>query len=360
MGCTNCSKGGCGVLSVHDWLENMMPPNEPETQNIYEVRFKSTRKGYYRNINGLELYTGDYVLVESDRGYDMGAITMGGVLVGLQMRKKKIDPEHVLRIYRRANEEDIKRLESLRERELEILTQTRAITYSLELDMKLSDVEYQADGTKAIFYYTADQRVDFRELIRILAQEFKIRVEMRQIGLRQEAGLIGGIGSCGRELCCSSWLTDFRSVNTTAARYQNISLNPSKITGLCGRLKCCLNYELETYLDALSDIPDVKEIETELGVAYLQKTDIFKQLMWYSYGGDANWTKLTTTQVAELYELNLQGVRPPSLAAIEEVANSNAEKVPVLDFIDVVGQSNLHEKSENAKKKRKKRPQPKK
>jgi hypothetical protein len=236
--------------------------------------------------------------------------------------------------------------------------------------MKLSDIEFQGDGSKAIFYYTADNRVDFRELIKQLAQEFKIRVEMRQIGLRQEAAQIGGIGSCGRELCCSNWLTDFKSVNTTAARYQNISLNPSKITGLCGRLKCCLNYELETYLDAIKDIPDVREIHTELGTAYLQKTDIFKRQMWFSYGGDSNWALLTVEQVLTFSDQNRRGIRPPSLIAVDNkpqiaalssrgpLSSKNGEEH---DFVDVVGQSRIHERrleGENRRKKNKHKNKP--
>lgn len=344
MACTNCKSGGCGALGVFDWLENMTLPDENEQQNIYEVRFKSTRKGFYKNTHHLELYTGDYIIVESDRGFDVGIVTMGGALVRLQMRKKKVEEAHALRIFRHAYDDEIEKLNFLREKENELLVRTRAIIFSLGLEMKLSDVEYQGDGTKAIFYYTAEQRVDFRELIRVLAQEFKIRVEMRQIGLRQEAGLIGGMGSCGRELCCSSWLTDFKSVNTTAARYQNISLNPSKITGLCGRLKCCLNYELDTYLDALKDIPDIKEIETQLGIAYLQKTDIFRRKMWFSYGGDSNWTSLDAGLVNIVIQQNKDGIKPPSLAALED----KSDAAPALDFIDVVGQSNLHEKGERA------------
>jgi cell fate regulator YaaT (PSP1 superfamily) len=325
-GC-GCKSAGCGFLNVYDWLSDMLPPGHIEANNIYEVSFKTTRKGFYQNVNALNLTTGDNVIVESDRGYDLGRITMGGELVKLNMKKKKINPEHTLKIYRIATTEDIQKLEELRSKEDAMLVHTRSIIRILNLEMKLSTVEFQADGSKAIFYYTAEHRVDFRELIRILAQEFKIRVEMRQIGLRQESGLLGGVGSCGRELCCSSWLTDFKSVTTTAARYQNISLNPSKITGLCGRLKCCLNYELETYLDALKNIPDVKEIHTELGIAYLQKTDIFKNIMWFSYGGDSNWVAIKTNTVAEIHEkYKRYSELPPSLAALEDSEIINKDK----------------------------------
>jgi cell fate regulator YaaT (PSP1 superfamily) len=330
MGCSTgcgCKSAGCGFLNVYDWLSDMLPPGHIEANNIYEVSFKTTRKGFYQNVNALDLTTGDKVIVESDRGYDLGRITMGGELVKLNMKKKKINPEHTLKIYRIATAEDIKKLEELRSQEDAMLVHTRSIIRVLDLEMKLSAIEFQADGSKAIFYYTAEHRVDFRELIRILAQEFKIRIEMRQIGLRQESGLIGGVGSCGRELCCSSWLTDFKSVTTTAARYQNISLNPSKITGLCGRLKCCLNYELETYLDALKNIPDVKEIHTELGIAYLQKTDIFKNIMWFSYGGDSNWVAIKASTVAEVHQkYKRYSELPPSLAALEDSEIINKDK----------------------------------
>jgi cell fate regulator YaaT (PSP1 superfamily) len=365
MACGSGCSTGCAQLAItHDWLDNMLPPGVPEGENIYEIRFKSTRKGFYRNVYGLNIVTGDAVVVESERGYDVGFVSMGGELVRLQMKKKRIDPQFVGNIIRIANQQDLQRLDELRELEKQYLVKTRAIIAYLKLDMKLSDIEFQGDGAKAIFYYTADQRVDFRELIRALAMEFKLRIEMRQIGLRQEAGLLGGIGSCGRELCCSTWLTDFKSVNTNAARYQNISLNPSKITGMCGRLKCCLNYELETYLDALKNIPDVKEIHTELGVAYLQKTDIFKRKLWYSYGGDANWVALDAEQVVEFYRMNKRGELPPSLTSMEEhqlrpqqgrpqskmnlsrgrIEREGQSDLAQADYVDVVGQSNLHKR----------------
>lgn len=341
MACGSGCSTGCSRLGVTDWLENMLPPGHVEAQNIYEVKFKSTRKAFYRNVHALDLVTGDLIAVEAERGYDVGMVTMGGELVRLQMKKKKVKEDEVLKVYRHANEQDLKKLEQSRSREYGTLNRTRTIITELKLDMKLSEVEYQADGSRAIFYYTADQRVDFRQLIKQLATEFHIRVEMKQIGLRQESGLVGGVGSCGRELCCSSWLTDFKTVNTQAARYQNISLNPAKITGMCGRLKCCLNYELDTYMDALKDIPQVKELHTELGVAHLQKTDIFQKRMWFSYGGDANWTPMDVQQVVEVYTLNKQGVKPPSLAAAEPT-RPPAEKAP--DFVDVVGQSRLNER----------------
>jgi cell fate regulator YaaT (PSP1 superfamily) len=361
MGCTGCSTGGCNKLNVvHDWLDNMLPPNTGENENIYEVRFKTTRKGFFKNVNGYDVDTGDYVVVESDRGFDIGMISMGGELARLQMKKKRIDPKYALAILRVANAQETQRMEELRQLEKEYLVRTRSIIYTLKMDMKLSDIEFQGDGTKAIFYYTAEHRVDFRDLIKVLANEFRVRIEMRQIGLRQESGMIGGLGSCGRELCCSSWLTDFKSVTTNAARYQSISLNPAKITGMCGRLKCCLNYELETYLDALKDIPDVKHIETELGVAYLQKTDIFKGTMWFSYGGESSWTPLDVATVQELQRQNKSGIKPPSLVSVDEQeltgrpnsGRPRKSKNDFPDFIDVVGQSTLHERMDNTKKKK--------
>ncbi len=338
MACTNCGTKGCGALTVYDWLDNMLPPQQIERDNIYEVRFKSTRKGFFINHYGLELVTGDYVVVDIDRGYDVGMITMGGDLVRLQMKKKRIEPKYLSRILRLATDEDMAKLAELRAMENELLVRSRAIIRSMNYDMKLSEVEFQADGTKAIYYYTAESRIDYRELIRVLGNEFKIRIEMKQIGYRQEAAILGGVGSCGRELCCSSWLTDFKSVTTAAARYQNISVNPAKIAGQCGKLKCCLNYELDVYIEALRDIPDVRELKTETGTAYLQKTDIFKRKMWFSYGGDSNWIMLDAAEVVEYQKMNKNGVVLPSLVAAKETTNSST------DFIDVVGQSNLHEK----------------
>jgi cell fate regulator YaaT (PSP1 superfamily) len=334
-----CKTGGCGSLTVHDWLENMLPPGERESDNIYEVKFKATRKEYFRNVNNLELVTGDYVCVESDRGYDVGTVTMGGQLARLQLRKKKIAEKDVLAIFRVANQEEVDKMCALRETEKEVLIRSRAIIASLRLEMKLSEVEYQGDGTKIIFFYVADQRVDFRELIKLLANDFRVRIEMRQIGLRQEAGLVGGVGSCGRELCCSSFLTDFKVVNTNAARYQNISLNPGKITGQCGRLKCCLNYELETYMDALKFIPQVNQLRTEGGVAYLQKTDIFKRKMWFSFG-DANWIAIDAAKVVEYKEMNDRGLFPPILQAAEP----ERVKLPADEFVEVVGESRVLER----------------
>lgn len=337
----DCSEGGCSRINFHDWLENMLPPGTSENQNIYEVKFRGLAKGYYKNVNHLDLYPGDWVVVESDRGYDMGTVGIGGQLVRLQLKKKNIPEHEVLKIYRKASDEELKKFIELKAQEYSMLLKTREIIARLKIDMKLTEVYFQGDGTKATFYYTAENRIDFRELIKILAEEFRIRIEMRQIGLRQESALIGGIGSCGRELCCSTWLEDFKNVTTASARYQNISLNPSKITGLCGRLKCCLNYELEVYLDALSDIPDVKELKTDLGTALLQKVDIFKKIMWFGYPNDDSWVGLPVDKVNEIVQMNKKGIKPPTLAILEE-QKSETLKSQNEDFFDVVGQSNLH------------------
>ncbi|WNJ15992.1 regulatory iron-sulfur-containing complex subunit RicT [Pontibacter sp. G13] len=340
-----CATGGCNKLNTYDWLNNMLPPDQTEVDNIYEVRFKNTRKGFYRNVNGLRLFIGDPVVVESDRGYDVGVLSLGGVMAQFQMKKKGgLKPlKDIPRIYRKANENDLELLESVRKREHETMVRTREIINELNLDMKLSDVEFQGDNAKAIFYYIADHRVDFRELIKVLAREFRIRVEMKQIGLRHEAGLVGGIGSCGRELCCSTWLTEFKTVSTSAARYQNLSLNPMKISGLCGRLKCCLNFELDVYMDALEGFPKADSIDTEKGRAFLQKTDIFKGKMWFSYPSETTWYPLTTEEVKVYISLNDAGKKGEALVAKEpapgELGDSPDFEKDHFDFVDVVGKN---------------------
>ena len=340
-----CATGGCNKLNAYDWLNNMLAPGQTEVDNIYEIRFKNTRKGFYRNVNGLRLYIGDAVVVESDRGYDVGVLSLGGVMAQLQMKKKgyRKSLKDIPRIYRKANEKDLELLQEVREREPATLSRTREIIGALNLDMKLSDVEFQGDNAKAIFYYIADHRVDFRELIKILAREFRIRVEMKQIGLRHEAGLVGGIGSCGRELCCSTWLTEFKTVSTSAARYQNLSLNPMKISGLCGRLKCCLNYELESYLDALEDFPEVNMLETAKGRAFLQKTDIFKRTMWFSYQNESTWHPLDVEEVKRISSANRKGEKPEAFQSSTASSHeADDERSPStvsdnFDFVDVVG-----------------------
>ena len=301
-------------MNTFDWLGNMDIPLE-QRFNIVEIRFKGGRKDFFRNPNHLELYTGDPVIVEVTGGHHLGHVSLQGDLVRLQMKKKAVaDNAEIKQIYRLATEKDIERHEQTKARELPTMFRAREIIRDLKLQMKLSDVEFQADNTKATFYYSADDRVDFRELIKVLAGEFKVRVEMRQISLRQEAGRLGGIGSCGRELCCSTWLTDFKAVSTVAARYQNLSLNPTKLSGQCGRLKCCLNYELETYMDALQHIPTVDEpLKTKKGPAYLQKTDIFKKILWFGYRDETTWHPLNAERVNEILALNKKGVVPESL-----------------------------------------------
>lgn len=316
IGCNNngdCSTGGCNKLNVFNWLSNM-EQTSGELFDIMEVRFKNGRKDFYRNDQNLEVVTGDPVVVDVPSGHHIGYVSLQGELVRLQMKKKSIEQKDVRPIYRAASTKDLEKYERIRSKEESTMYQARDILQSLKLQMKLTDVEFQADNAKATFYYSADQRVDFRELIMKLAAEFHIRVEMRQIGMRQEAARIGGIGSCGRELCCSTWLTEFKTVSTGAARYQNLSLNPAKLSGQCGRLKCCLNYELDTYKEALSDIPKVeKSLQIEKGVAFLQKTDIFRKIMWFGYKDEHNWHAVKASRVKEILELNKEGKKPATL-----------------------------------------------
>lgn len=310
----NCATGGCNKLNSYDWLGNMELPTM-QAFNVVEVKFKGGRKGFYKNTNYLELFTGDLVVVTTDNGYHVGCVSLQGEIVRLQMMKKRVeDSEDMPVILRLATEQDQEKLEQARNREMPTLYKTREIISNLELKMKLSDIEFQADNSKATFFYSADERVDFRELIKVLAGEFRIRIEMRQISLRQEAGRLGGVGSCGRELCCSTWLTEYKSVPTSAARYQNLSLNPAKLSGQCGRLKCCLNYELETYLDALIDIPEVnKPLKTQKGDAQLQKVDIFRKILWFSFESENTWLPIGAKRVKEVIELNQKGVTPETL-----------------------------------------------
>ena len=316
-GCQNngtCGTSDCNKMNSFDWLSHMGIP-EVDKFDIVEVKFKGGRKEYYRNTNQLRLTTGDPVVVDVPNGHHIGYVSLQGELVRLQMQKRKIkDNDDILKIYRIATQKDLEKWTEAKNREVPTLYRSKQIIDELGIQMKLSDVEYQADNSKATFYYSADDRVDFRELIKLLAGEFRIRIEMRQISLRQEAGRIGGVGVCGRELCCSTWIHDFKSVSTSAARYQNLSLNPSKLSGQCGRLKCCLNYELDTYLSALKDIPNVdKPLLTEAGVAKLQKTDIFRKLMWFSYNNDNNWHSIDCDRVSEIIELNSKGIKPFNL-----------------------------------------------
>lgn len=372
MGCTNCgtgsclkkgcksnggcATGGCNQLNAFDWLGNMLPPGMSEKDNVYEVTFDAGRKSFYRNENNLNLNIGDWVAVESSKGFDVGHITLGGVTARIQMKKKRFKANDILSIYRKVSEIDVEKYHKSKDLEPELLTKTRKIVSELQMEMKLSRVDLQADQSKATFYYTADQRVDFRDLIKRLAQEFSLKIEMRQIGLRQEASMIGGIGACGRELCCSTWLTNFKTVSTSAARYQNLSINPVKLSGLCGRLKCCLNYELDVYMDALKNIPKISSIETELGVAYLQKTDIFRKKMWFSYKGtDNTWYPIAVEDVLDIIEMNKKGEKPPALSNSE--VNLSLNNVDSIDFVDVVGQADtsILDKTNKRKRRKKKR-----
>jgi len=336
-----CTSGGCEKLSVFDWLSNMTLPGNETPFNIYEVRFKNGRKHFFKNTEKLTISMGDVVAVEGSPGHDIGIVSLGGELVKVQMKKRKvsIDSEEIKKIYRKASQRDIEIWEKARNRELETQKRGREILGRLGLKMKLSDVEFQGDGNKATFYYTAEARVDFRQLIKDLAGAFSIRVEMKQVGARQEAARLGGVGSCGRELCCSTWLTDFRKVTTSAARYQQLSLNPLKLAGQCGKLKCCLNFELDTYLDALNDFPKQEKIlKTESGDAEFVKMDIFKKLLWYTYKENrSKWYKLSLEQVQEIIDLNNKNEVSIPLEDYE----SEIEEVVVVDFENVVGQDSL-------------------
>ncbi len=303
-------------MNVFDWLSDLDVP-QFQRFHVVEVKFKGGRKEYFRNVNKLELHTGDAVMIESTTGLHLGIVSLQGELVRLQLLKKGIkDDDNLKTIVRVANDKDLEKHEQMIARDMPTMYRGRQIISDLKLNMKLSDVEFQSDGTKAVFYYSSDDRVDFRELIKLLATEFKVRVEMKQISLRQEAGRLGGIGVCGRELCCSTWLTDFKNVTTSAARYQNLSLNPVKLSGQCGRLKCCLNYELETYMDALKGIPTIEgRLKTKKGDAILQKTDIFKRMMWFGIvGEEAIWIPVSCDRVAEIIELNKKGIIPESFS----------------------------------------------
>ena len=342
-GCKNngsCGTDNCNKLSVFDWLSNMTLPNHQQAFNIVEVRFKNGRKHFYKNTKNLSISMGDTIAVEASPGHDVGVVSLTGELVKIQMRKRKIakDSEDIKQIYRKASARDIEVWQKVRDKELEVQRKSRLIILRLGLKMKLSDIEYQGDGSKATFFYTADERVDFRMLIRELASSFSIRIEMRQVGLRQEAARLGGVGSCGRELCCSTWLTDFRSVSTSAARYQQLSLNPQKLSGQCGKLKCCLNYELESYLEALKDFPRTDTwLKTEMGNAVFQKMDIFKGLLWYAYKDNPiNWHIITTQHANEIIALNKEGKKSKTL---EDYASELEEDKPV--FTDLVGQESL-------------------
>jgi len=350
-----CSTGGCNRLNVFDWLSGLPLHDGARPYPVVEVSFsKGSRKDFYRNNTHTVLEKGDWLAVEGVGGYDIGQVSLTGELVKLQMKKYGVrEAEVTRRILHPATEDELQQSQKQKEREAEILIRSRAIARSLNLEMKLCEVEIQADSKKGTFFYTADQRVDFRELIRVYATDFKMKVEMKQIGARQESGKVGGIGSCGRELCCSTWLTDFKSVNTTAARYQNLSINQTKLSGQCGRLKCCLNYELDTYMDALSVFPDhADNLETVKGIAHLQKRDIFKNLMWYSYSDNNKQYPLSIDRVKEIQKINKLGQKADDLQPVElETRESKSGKVDE-GFINDVGQITLKNLEKNSKKKK--------
>lgn len=372
MGCKNCGSGGCGTspagcknngncgtsgcnkLEVFDWLAGMKIAASNEDAYI-EVRFKNTRKEFFRNAAGLSLAVGDVVVVESMPGHDVGVVSLTGELVSFQMRKHGVKPsaKDARKVYRKATEEDVELWKEAQSLERETLVKTRKIIRDLKLNMKLSDVEYQADKTRATFFYIADERVDFRQLIKVLADQFRIRVEMRQIGARQEAGRVGGIGSCGRELCCSTWLTDFRTVSTSAARYQQLSINPMKLAGQCGKLKCCLNYELDSYMDAIATFPDHKiKLKTKKGIAFHQKSDIFRGMMWYAYASAPNeFIPMKIDRVKEVIRLNEDGKSVEDLKHFSYTEVVEAEPA----FENVVGQDDLTRFDKSGKPKGKKR-----
>lgn len=344
----NCTyRRGCCKLEDYNWLSGI---SQGQYSELFEVRFKNTRKGIYINASGQSIKMGDLVIVEAQSGHDLGIVTLEGPVVGRQMRCKGIDPEHTefKKIYRKAKSLDIEKWQEAIAREQETMIRSRQIAVELGLDMKIGDVEFQGDGTKAIFYYIADGRVDFRQLIKVFAEEFRIRIEMKQIGARQEAGLIGGLGVCGRELCCANYITNFKSITTAAARCQDLSLNPQKLAGQCGKLKCCLNYEVATYLDAQSRIPRVSEpLEFQDGLAYLMKTDILKEVMYFSYdkGSLANLFPLAASEVREIIKMNRNGVKPESLKTEPE------PEMP--EFITAVGDDSITRFDAPNRKKRK-------
>ncbi len=373
-GCKNngvCGTGGCNKLSVHDWLSDIPLPSGAPQFDVVEVRFKGSRKEFYRCPEHIRVKVGEAVAVEANPGHDIGIVSATGPIVKLQLKKKHIEPDstEIKSVYRLAKPADIEKWEEGKKLEESTKIRSRIITEQLKLTMKLSDVEYQGDQKKATFFYTAEDRVDFRELIKKLAEEFKVRIEMRQIGTRQEASRVGGIGDCGRELCCSTWLTDFKTVTTGSARYQNLSLNPVKLAGQCGKLKCCLNYELDSYLDALKDFPDSNTVlKTKKGNAVQMKSDIFKRLLWYGYkemrrepgeeggGASGQWVPIPVDRVKEIIQMNLQGIFPPDFNEFVE----EAPPLPSLGYLDVVGQDSItrmdQKKSKHKKRNRKNRP----
>lgn len=363
MGCSTggcgssggCSTGGCNKLNTFDWFAEI-PVSDNYHFNLIEISFKNgARKGFYRNDSKIDLYKGDYVVVDAAKGYDIGEVSLKGELVKLQMKKKgvKESSDTIRKILRKASEQDLEKLEELRTKEKNTMIKARVIARELNLEMKVGDVEFQGDGKKVTFYYTAEGRVDFRELVKRYVSEFSMKIEMRQIGARQEAGRIGGVGSCGRELCCSSWLTDFKSVSTGAARYQQLSINTEKLSGQCGRLKCCLNYELDTYMDALKGVPkNADKLKTEEGTAFLRKTDVFKKELTYCLDKTNKFYKLSGEDVRSILKMNKEGKKPMSLVDFNIETITEKEKD---QYEDLVGQINLKNIEKHKPKRKNKR-----
>ena len=336
---TSCKSSGCYKLESFDYFDGI--PEEFQHCDIVEVRFKNTRKGFYKSNSNLKLRAGDIVAVESSPGHDIGIVSLSGQLVMRQMKRHnlKINENDLKKVYRRAKAVDIEKWKNSIAAEHSTMIESRKIAADLKLEMKIGDVEYQGDGTKAIFYYIADDRVDFRELIKVLAERFHVRIEMKQIGARQEAGRIGGIGSCGRELCCSTYISNFVSVTTNAARFQGVSLNPQKLAGQCSKLKCCLNYEVDAYLDAQEDFPDTSiPLQTDAGLAYHQKTDVFRRLMWYSYDENlpVNIACLPIETVKEIIEINSKGEKVKKLESVD-----NTDVTSILEYVNVGSEESL-------------------
>ncbi len=356
-GCNSLSNNGsdgkisCGKLNIFNWLDDV--PEGINPLDIVEIRFKNTRKGFFKNVNGIKLEEGDIVAVEASPGHDIGTVSLSGQLVLQQLKKSAVSPQSEFKkVYRKAKIADIDKWQNAIDLEHKTMIKARAIASELKLNMKIGDVEYQGDGNKAIFYYIAEERVDFRELIKVLADEFKIRVEMKQIGARQEAGRIGSIGSCGRELCCSTWITNFVSVTTIAAKDQELSLNPQKLAGQCGKLKCCLNYEHDSYVDAQKNFPSRSIVlDTRQGKAYHLKTDVFKKVMWYSFDQNAavNLTAVHVDRVKEIIKKNLDGDIVDELVKKERFSPDLG-----IGFSDVLSKERL-DKFDGKKKSRKKR-----
>lgn len=350
----SCASGGCNRMNVHDWLANL-PFSDPESNcRIVEISFNNgSRKDYFKNTTLHYFEKGEMVAVEGTSGFDVGMVNLTGELVRLQLKKNNIDEKSpdIKKILRRATETDLAKMQETKAREAQVLIRSRAMARILKLELKMAEVEIQADGRKATFFYIADDRVDFRELIKQYAGEFKVKVEMRQIGARQEAGKVGGIGSCGRELCCSTWLTDFKSVNTNAARYQNLSINQTKLSGQCGRLKCCLNYELDTYMDALQFFPaDADMLETAKGRAFLVKKDIFRNLMWYTMADSNKQYPMAIDTVKKIKAQNREGIKPEVLETAEVVTAKPKEVEP--EYADIVGQISLKSLEKTTRKRR--------